>query len=203
MTAAAPDWHDLLQRIEDCRKPVVMAIHGAALGGGLELAMAGHYRVAVAERADRPARGQPRHHPRRRRHTAAAPSGRRRQGARHVRDGQADVGGRRGRGRHHGRDRRTATSRLGAWRSRARSADAAAAPKTRDRRDRLGDARAPTRRCSRPRASSRRKIRRHQTAPLQGRRRDRGGRRRCRSTTAAGASASCSSSAFAANRPRR
>jgi 3-hydroxyacyl-CoA dehydrogenase len=46
--AAAPNWHDLLSRIEDCRKPVVMAIHGTALGGGLELAMAGHYRVAVA-----------------------------------------------------------------------------------------------------------------------------------------------------------
>ena len=36
----------LLGRIEDCRKPVVVAIHGSALGGGLELAMAGHYRVA-------------------------------------------------------------------------------------------------------------------------------------------------------------
>jgi enoyl-CoA hydratase/carnithine racemase len=44
---AAPDWHDLFERIEDCRRPVVMAIHGAALGGGLELAMAGHYRVAT------------------------------------------------------------------------------------------------------------------------------------------------------------
>jgi 3-hydroxyacyl-CoA dehydrogenase len=38
---------DLLTRIENSRKPVVMAIHGNALGGGLELAMAGHYRVAV------------------------------------------------------------------------------------------------------------------------------------------------------------
>ena len=38
---------DLLTRIENSRKPVVMAIHGNALGGGLELAMAGHYRVAL------------------------------------------------------------------------------------------------------------------------------------------------------------
>ncbi len=38
----------LLLRIEDCRKPIVMAIHGTAFGGGLEVAMAGHYRVAVA-----------------------------------------------------------------------------------------------------------------------------------------------------------
>ena len=37
----------LLLRIEDLRKPVVMGLHGTAFGGGLELAMAGHYRIAV------------------------------------------------------------------------------------------------------------------------------------------------------------
>jgi 3-hydroxyacyl-CoA dehydrogenase len=47
--SGAPEMHDLLQRIEQSPKPVVMALHGTALGGGMEVAMAGHYRVAVAE----------------------------------------------------------------------------------------------------------------------------------------------------------
>jgi 3-hydroxyacyl-CoA dehydrogenase len=37
----------LLLRIEDCRVPVTVAIHGTAFGGGLEVAMACHYRVAA------------------------------------------------------------------------------------------------------------------------------------------------------------
>ena len=44
-----PAFHPVLSAIEDCTKPVVMAIHGTALGGGLELAMAGHYRVATPD----------------------------------------------------------------------------------------------------------------------------------------------------------
>jgi 3-hydroxyacyl-CoA dehydrogenase len=41
--------HALLKRIEDATKPLVAALHGNALGGGLEVAQACHFRVATKD----------------------------------------------------------------------------------------------------------------------------------------------------------
>lgn len=43
-----PGLPSVINRIEDASKPVVAAIHGTALGGGLEVALGCHYRVALA-----------------------------------------------------------------------------------------------------------------------------------------------------------
>src|SRR5260221_5947767 len=47
--SASPSLTDLFALIENSPKSVVAAINGLALGGGLELAMACHYRVAAVE----------------------------------------------------------------------------------------------------------------------------------------------------------
>jgi len=46
-TALSRRAQDLMNRVAACRKPVIAAIHGSCLGGGLELALACHWRVAT------------------------------------------------------------------------------------------------------------------------------------------------------------
>ena len=43
-----PHLHDVCNRIEASRKPVVAAIHGTTLGGGFEVALSAHYRIALS-----------------------------------------------------------------------------------------------------------------------------------------------------------
>ncbi len=46
---AAEAFKKILRRMELCGRPVVAALNGTALGGGLEMALATHYRVAIAD----------------------------------------------------------------------------------------------------------------------------------------------------------
>jgi len=43
-----PSLPEVCNRIESCAKPVVAILHGSALGGGLEIALSAHYRLALA-----------------------------------------------------------------------------------------------------------------------------------------------------------
>ena len=44
---APPSLHQVLDEMENASKPVIAALHGTALGGGFEVALTAHYRIAV------------------------------------------------------------------------------------------------------------------------------------------------------------
>ncbi|MBL8348588.1 MAG: enoyl-CoA hydratase/isomerase family protein [Rubrivivax sp.] len=44
---AEPNLLTLIRQLENCRKPVVSAVHSVCMGGGLELSLGAHYRVAA------------------------------------------------------------------------------------------------------------------------------------------------------------
>ncbi len=48
-TPRDPALPQVINGIESCPKPVVAAMHGAALGGGLEVALGCHYRLAMPD----------------------------------------------------------------------------------------------------------------------------------------------------------
>ncbi len=47
LMTAEPNLHTVMAMVERCAKPVVAAVHSVAMGGGLELALSCHYRVAA------------------------------------------------------------------------------------------------------------------------------------------------------------
>ena len=47
--AASPNLHTLIQSLERCAKPTIAALSGNCLGGGFELALGCHYRIALAD----------------------------------------------------------------------------------------------------------------------------------------------------------
>ena len=115
--AGTLDLPTVLLRIEDSRKPVVMAIHGTAFGGGLEVAMAGHYRVATPGAQVGPTRSKTRNHPRRSWHAAPTASSRHRRSSRNVRRRQSHQNRRSRKARHSGSsNRRRSAERRGSLR---------------------------------------------------------------------------------------
>ena len=145
--------HARLKALEDAGKPLVAAIHGHALGGGLEFAMACHYRVAVASANV----GQPEvhlgHHSRRRRHAAAAAFVRRGARARDVHRRQAGL-------RHGGAQQAGIVDAVidgellaGAMDFATRPCRGGGAPRTRDLQDRIGDRAAGIAACQAVRAT--------------------------------------------------
>jgi 3-hydroxyacyl-CoA dehydrogenase len=75
---AEPNLLTVIRIVEACPKPVVAAIGGVCMGGGLELALGAHFRVAKPDASDRPAGNQAGPDARCRRHAAHAAHHRRR-----------------------------------------------------------------------------------------------------------------------------